>query len=143
MKLYLLITIAVLGSLFTVNSASPQEEARFLADVKSAFENKDTKAFLKLYCWDRVPDSIRAVVEKTTPRLLELKVVSIALVAAAPESAKSELVRGGVTYRPNLPITRQVEVAHTSAEKKTKGKATIPVGEKDGRLYVTCTVPSK
>jgi hypothetical protein len=143
MKLYLLITTAVLGSLFTANSASPKEEARFLADVKSAFEQKDAKAFLKLYCWDRVPDSVRSVVEKTTPRLLELKVESIALVAASPELSKSEFVRDGVTYRPNLPITKQVEVAHSSAEKKMKGKAMIPVGEKDGKLYVTCTVPLK
>ena len=143
MKLNLLITTAVLGGLFTANAASPQEEARFLADVKSAFEQKDAKAFLKLYCWDRVPDSVRSAVEKTTPRLLELRVESIALVAASPKLAKSEFVRDGVAYRPNLPITKQVEVTHSSAEEKMKGKATIPVGEKDGKLYVTCTVPEK
>ena len=143
MKLYLLITTAAFGILFNANCASPQEEARFLADVKSAIEKKDAKALLKLYCWDGVPDSIRSVVEKTTPRLLELKVESIALVAASPESAKREFVRDGVTYRFNLPLTKQVEVAHSSAEKKTNGKVTIPVGEKDGKLYITCTVPSK
>ena len=137
MKLYLFITTAVLGVLFNATSASPQEEARILADVKSAFEKKDSKALLNLYCWDRVPDFIKSVSEKTTPGLLEFKVDSITLVAASPELAKIEFVRDGVTYRPNLPVTKQIEVAYSSPEKQMKGKATLPIGEKNGKLYIT------
>ena len=143
MKLYLLITTAVLGILFNAKSASPQEEARFLAEVKNAFEKKDPKAFLKLYCWDRVPDFIKSVGEKTALGLVELKVDSITLVAASTNMARGEFTRNGVTYRSNLPITRQIEVVHSSPEKKTKGKVTIPVGEKEGKLYVTSQAPAK
>jgi hypothetical protein len=73
MKLYLLITTAFLGILFNANAASPQEEARILADVRSAFEKKDSKALLNLYCWDRVPGFIKSVSEQTTPGLLEFR----------------------------------------------------------------------
>lgn len=132
---------AVLGVLLNANCASPQEEARFLAEVKSAFEKKDSKAFLSLYCWDRVTPFIKSVSEKTAPGTLALKAETITLAAAKPETANTEFVRDGVTYRPNLPVTKQIEVAHSYPG--GKGKITIPVGEKDGRLYITTAAPVK
>lgn len=122
-------------------SASSDEEARFLASVKSAFERKDARAFLDLYFWDGVPDFIRSVAEKTTPDLLDSNVDTIVLVTAAPETGK-EFVRNGVTYRNNLPVTKQIEVEHSPAS-KAKGKVTIPVGEKNGKLYITTAAPVK
>jgi hypothetical protein len=141
MKLYLLIAIAVLGVSFDAKSASSKEEARFLADVKSAFEKKDAKAFLNLFCWDRVPPFIKSVSEKTAPGTVGLKVDTITLVPASPETAKTEFVRDGVAYRPNLPVTKQIEVTHSHPG--GKGKVTIPVGEKDGKLFITTAAPSK
>jgi hypothetical protein len=141
LKVNLLITTAVLGILFNTSAATPQEEARFLVEVKSAFEKKDSKAFLDLFCWDRVPPFIKSVSEKTAPATVALKVDTITLVPASPETAGTEFVRDGVTYRPNLPVTKQIEVAHSYAG--GKGKVTMPVGEKDGKLFITTAAPSK
>jgi hypothetical protein len=141
MKLYILITGVIFGTLFNVYSASPQEEARFLKAVESAFETKDAKAFLNLYCWDRVPPFIKSVSEKTAQVTVELKVDTITLVPASPETAKIEFVRDGVTYLSNLPVTKQIEVAHSYSG--GKGKVTIPVGEKDGKLYFATAAPKK
>lgn len=143
MKLHILIIAAMLGLVFNANSASTVEETRFLAAVQKAFENKDAEAFLSLYCWDRVPDFIKSASKKTNPVLMDLKVDSITLVDALPALAKSEFVREGVTYRPNLPVTKQIEVAHSVSEKKMKAKVTIPVGEKEGKLYITSAAPAK
>ena len=141
MRLHILIATAALGVLFNASAATPQEEARFLADVKSAFEKKDSQAFLNLFCWDRVPPFIKSVSEKTAPGTVGLKVDTITLVAAAPETAKTEFVRDGVTCRPNLPVTKQIEVAHSYSG--GKGKVTLPVGEKDAKFFITTAAPSK
>jgi len=142
MQLRILITSALLLLAPQLYAASPQEEARFLTAVKKAFATQDAKAFLSLYYWEGVPDSIKAVAERTTPRFLKLG-GTISLVPASSKTAKTEFVRDGVTYRFNLPVTKQIEVAHASPESKSKGKLTIPVGEKDGKLYITSQAPAK
>jgi hypothetical protein len=141
MKRHILIAAASLGILFNAKAASPLEEARFLAEVTRAFEQKDAQAFLNLFCWDRVPPFIKSVSEKTASGTVGLKVDTINLVAASPEIAKTEFTRDGITYRPNLPVTKQIEVAHSYSG--GNGKVTLPVGEKDGKLFITTAAPSK
>ena len=141
MRLHILITCVILAIYFNAFSATPQEEARFLKAVTSAFDKKDSKAFLNLFCWDRVPPFIKSLTEKTAPDTVAVKVETVTLVPASPETAKIEFVRDGVTYRSNLPVTKQIEVAHTHPG--GKGKITIPVGEKDGKLYFTTAAAKK
>ncbi|MEO7297598.1 MAG: hypothetical protein ABI042_03365 [Verrucomicrobiota bacterium] len=139
--------LPIIGAIFSITlrafSAAPAEEARFLGAVKSAFEKKDTKAFLGLYCWDGVTDFIKSVAEETTPETLAFKVGSITLVNAAPGTT-IEFVREGVTYRNNLKVTKQIEVTYSRESKlKVTGKIIIPVGEKDGKLFITTAAPAK
>ena len=56
----LFFAIAVLVSpLQSVWAASAEEEARFLAAVKTAFEKHDANALVALSCWDRVPEKLK------------------------------------------------------------------------------------
>jgi hypothetical protein len=58
--LILAITSILVFQLQTIRAASPEEEARFVAAAKLAFEKHDTDALVALTCWDQVPNKLKA-----------------------------------------------------------------------------------
>ena len=125
-------------------AASPEEEARVVSAIKTALEKKDAKALLELYCWDGVTDQFKQgtakQTEKSVPKLPTVKEVT--LTTPTPDQV-SETHFGGVTYRANLPITKVAEVSFAEEGPNKHLTMKMPLGEKDGKLFITAPTPVK
>lgn len=152
MKAYLL-ALAVLLSLLTesVWAASQEEETRFLAAAKAAFEKHDADALMAITCLDRVPDKLKESGKKQYVRDAAQTVADIKL---TPPDAKFPDVEWkdstGVTNRSNLPVTKHLKITFAPGATidskignvKVKN-AVYPVGEKDGKLFLLQPAPVK
>lgn len=165
----LILTIAsvLVLQLQLVQAASPEEETRFIAAVKQAFENHDADALVALTCWDRAPDKLKKDGKQqylgdigytktiTGPPVTDIKLLN-------PDKSSVEWnvdndprfveidpawKETGVVYRSNLPVVKQLKVtfAPTKADDKTSLTidVTYSVGEKDGKLYFIEPAPTK
>jgi hypothetical protein len=123
-------------------AANPDTEAGFIAQAKSAFDTMDSTKLLALVCWDDVPPEVKQSVSQQFANLMTLTPTNIELVAPDPKQ-KYEFSRGGITYRTNLAVTKQLEIKFKPGNPLNTDKASIPVGEKNGKLFITTTVLSK
>ena len=127
----------------SVRAASPEEQAGFLAAVRQAFDKQDTNALFALVCWDRVTakdaDSAR---ERFKTIISGAKVTDMALADPDPKMPKHEWTgKDGVSYRQNLPMIKQLKI--TFAPGALFHRGLLPVGEKDGKLYLSEPAPVK
>ncbi|EEF58030.1 hypothetical protein [Pedosphaera parvula] len=123
-------------------AASPDEEARFVAAVKQAFEKRDADALMTLTCWDRVPDKFKASGRKQYARDARQGATDFTL--TNPDPNEPDLVwkdTDGVSYRSNLSVVKQFKITFTKGGEFKDG--TYPVGEKDGKLYLLEPAPVK
>jgi len=123
------------------SAASPEEEARFVAAARQAFEKHDAAALVALTCWDRVPDKLKASGKKQYARDVAQTVSDITL--TNPDPDYPDLVwkdTDGVSYRSNLPVVKQLKIIFKTGE---FGDGRYPVGEKDGKLYFLEPAPVK
>ena len=141
-KIPVLVAAALLIAV-SVFSASQKEETRFVAAVKKAIADKDAKAFRELYYREGEDEFIRTVSDKVTSGLVTMKVDDIKLIGAPAKTNQYEFAHKGTTYKPNLAVIQQIEISHSSVEPKMTGKVTIPVGEKDGKLFFPSMAPVK
>jgi hypothetical protein len=168
MKTLILTTASILAFLLQmVRAASPEEEARFVAVAKQAFEKHDSDALLALTCWDRVPDKLKkdgrqqyAGIIGYTKTITGSPVTDIKL--ASPDKSGVQWnvdddprfveidpvwKEAGVVYHSNLAIVKQLKVtfAPTKADAQTSLTidVTYSVGEKDGKLYFIEPAPTK
>lgn len=168
MKTLILVIASVLVSQFrAVQAASPEEETKFVAAAKQAFEKHDADALVALTCWDRVPDKLKkdgqqeyAGIIGYTKTITGPPVTDIKLLAPDKSSVPWNVdddprfveidpawKKTGVGYRSNLPIVKQLKVtfAPTKADDKTSLTidVTYSIGEKDGKLYFIEPAPAK
>jgi hypothetical protein len=124
-------------------AASSSEEARVIANVKKAFATRQTQPILDLYYWEGVSQKDKGQVSKNISSEVnsEKTIKSIQFIGPKP-NALTEIVRSGVTYRINLPITKRLEIKF---EKKDGVTSTtrFNVGEKNGKLYFVQLAPVK
>jgi len=143
MKTLALALTAVLAfQLQSALAASPEEEARFVAAAKQAFEKHDADALMTLTCWDRVPDKFKGSGKKQYDRDVAQTATDISL--TNPDPKFPDLVwkdTDGVSYRSNLPVVKQLKITFEHGGKFKDG--TYPVGEKDGKLYLLEPAPIK
>lgn len=125
----------------SVQAASPEEQARFLAAVRQAYDKQDTNALFALVCWDRVTRKDADSARKQFERILSgTKVADMVLVDPDPKLPKHEWTdKDGVSYRPNLPLIKQLKITYGPGALFHRGL--LPVGEKDGRLYLSEPAP--
>ena len=136
------ITAALFAALILRSiAASPEAEARFIADAKAAFDAKDSAKLLSLVCWDRVTPAMKQMVSKQLSALVQKPVVQFQLVAQDPKQ-KVEYTRDGVTYRPNLAGVKELKITFKS-DATGLTSAGLPVGEKDGKLFITTAASAK
>jgi len=139
-----LIAFAILISLSfqTVLAATPEEETKFLAAAKAAFEKHDSDALVALSCWDRVPDKLKESGKKQYVRDAALTVTDIKIIDPDPNFPDLEWKdTDGVAYRSNLPVTKQLKIKFASGARFKD--ATYPIGEKDGKLFLLEPAPVK
>jgi hypothetical protein len=121
-------------------AASPEAEARFIADARAAFDTKNSTNLLNLVCWDRVTPDMKQMVTRQLSYLVQKPVDHLELVAADPAD-KIEYTRNGVTYRSNLSVIKQLKITFKS-ESTGLSSAGFPIGEKDGKLFITTAAPA-
>jgi hypothetical protein len=123
-------------------AASPEEEARFVAAAKQAFEKHDAAALMALTCWDRVPDKFKESSKKQYVRDVAQRATNITLTNPDPDLPDLEWKdTDGVSYRSNLSVVKQLKMTFAPDGRFKDG--TYPVGEKDGRLYLLEPAPVK
>lgn len=165
--LILAITSVLVSQLQTVRAASPEEEARFIAAAKQAFEKHDADALVALTCWDRVPEKLKKngkqqyagdvgyVKTIAGPPITDIKLLNPDKpdvhwnVDDDPRFAEIDPAwkETGVAYYSNLPIVKQLKITFAPTKADAKTSLTIdviyPVGEKDGKLYFIEPAPLK
>jgi hypothetical protein len=127
-------------------AAAAEEEARFLATVRKAFDTSDAPALDALTCWDRVPDRQKQNLQTTYASLVTDKGASydFALVDPDPKHVDRDRTEEGVTYRFNLPITKVLEMKGRRLTDKTLlFVLTFGVGAKEGKLFLVGSAPVK
>jgi hypothetical protein len=148
------LAVVLLLPLQLVRAASQDEEARFLAAAKLAFEKHDADALAAIACWDGVPDKLKERGKKEYAGYVAPTVASVAFSAPSQKThpkppALEWKDDDGVVYRPNLPVTKHLNIAYapgTTIESKT-GKRKLSeivllVGERDGKLYLLQPAPA-
>ena len=128
------------------SSATPEEQARFLAAVQKAFDARDASGLDALTCYDRTPEKLKQSLQTTYAALLAEKgvVLDFKLVDPDRKFIDKERTEDGVAYRANLPITRQLNIKYKNAtDQKTLLQMCFPVGEKDGKLFLLGSAPVK
>lgn len=143
----IIITIICLLLSNSAFAASANEEARVIANVKKAFETKQAQPILDLYYWKGVSKKDRAKVSKSITLMVNSKgqITSIQFIGPKPNGL-TEIVRAGVTYRINLPITKRLEIKFKpkgDANFKNTSTSRFNVGEKNGKLYFVQLAPVK
>ena len=127
-------------------AAPAEEEARFLAAVQKAFEARDASGLDALTCWDRVPEKQIQNLQHAYAALVAEKddIFDFKLVDRDRNFVDRDRTEDGVTYRMNLPVTRQLNMKATDPrDKKTLFVLTFAVGEKDGKLFLLASAPVK
>jgi hypothetical protein len=141
-KLLLILTTVLLFRLQPALAASPDEETRFVAAAKQAFEKRDADALVAITCWDNVPDKFKASGKKQYVRDTAQTITDIKL--TNPDPKLPDLVwkdTDGVSYRSNLPVVKQLKMTFSHGGRFKDG--TYPVGEKDGKFYLLEPAPVK
>ena len=132
MKTLILALIAILIlRLQPVLAASPDEEARFVAAAKQAFEKHDADALVLLTCWDHVPDRIKQAGKQQYARAVMATNVVITL--ASPDA---QIVKLNDEWKKNRD-SRFVELDHTWQEFGVTNRLNLPASkEQIGRAHV-------
>jgi hypothetical protein len=119
-------------------AASVDEETRFLSAVRAAYTSKDKEAIMALTCWDRVTEEHKKMAPKALDFAVRLPVKSVKYTELDP-ARQTSFTKDGVTYGPNLPILKQVEVEYVV--ESGNQKSSFFVGEKDGKLMIVNLAP--
>ena len=149
--LILALTSVLVFQLQSALAASPEEETRFVAAAKQAFEKHDTNALIALTCWDRVSDKLKDSGKSRYAKEVALTATDVVLSAPDPNAPDLEWKDdAGVAHRSNLTVTKHLKItfAPGSAIELKRGTVkvkdvTYPVGEKDGKLFLLQPAPVK
>ena len=122
-------------------AATPEVESRFVADAKSAFDAKDSSKLLRLVCWDGVTPEMKTMLTQQFSGMVQQSTSQLELVAPDPNK-KIEFTRNGVSFHLNLAVIKQLKITLVT-KPGDSASVTIPVGEKDGNLFIATTAPVK
>jgi hypothetical protein len=142
--LVLWVLVAAFAPLAAV-AATPEEEKRFVAAVRKAFEERKGAGLVEVTCWDRVSEKTRKGSEGMYGELVGQKDVvwEFKLVDADAKQEKPR-VEDGVEHRANLPIVKQLDMTFRDKDgKRILGVIGFAVGEKDGKLMLLSSAPVK
>jgi hypothetical protein len=138
----IVVTVGLFAALIIRSiAASPEAEAHFVADVKAAFDTKDSSKLLSLVCWDGVTPEWKTMLTPQFSGMVQQKVSGVELVAPDPKQT-TEFTRNGTTYRLNLAVIKQLKITIVTKPGDSTSAA-FPVGEKDGKLFIATTAPVK
>jgi hypothetical protein len=121
-------------------AATRDEEARFVAAARKAFDTHDATALAALTWWEHVSDKFKEIGRKQYAGDAARAVTDVML--TNPDPKFPDLVwkdKDGTAYQSNLPVIKQLKITFGSGALFTE--ATYPVGEKDGKLYLLESAP--
>jgi hypothetical protein len=103
-----------------------------------AFEERKGAGLAEVTCWDRVGEAERKEAEGVYGELVGTKDVTWAFALVEPPAKDLERVKKGDEQgrRPNLEITKQLDMTFRDKNGRILGIIGWAVGEKDGRLMM-------
>jgi hypothetical protein len=122
------------------------EEARFLAVVRKAFDTRDPAGLNDATCWDGMSDQRKQNLRHVYKTLVEDPNVAFDFSLVDPERdfIDRDIIEDGIAYRPNLPLTRQLNAkGRRPSDKQILMMLCFGVGEKDGKLFLMGSTPKK
>ena len=142
---------AMVLAVWGCHSAAKQRQriADLVSKVTVAYEKKDPKAYIDLFCWQGVPGEQKQQALEIAGRHMGTSLLSVSFKALPmPGPQFTHLVeytdkRDGVRYHPNLTVVGSLDVVSTQ-ERNPDGKITVVyyVGEKEGRLWIVKAIPA-
>jgi hypothetical protein len=119
---------------------SADEEARFTAAFRQAFETKNVEALLALVCWDGAPEANRMGLTRAFQSFVDEKLASVQIEPPSV-TVEPEVTHGGRVYRMNLPIVRTIRFKTTDAKGAQLSDGSHQLGMKDGKLLMAQYAP--
>ena len=141
----LLLSLVLIALASCARHQTAQSPEEFVTTVQKAFDNRNASELMKVTCWDRAPEEIRKSTEKSYTALVTQSnvLVDCKLVEPQLEFIDRDRVRDGVIYRPNLPVTKQLNVTFSDPKDNARiiMRFTFAVGLKDGQLWLASAAP--
>jgi hypothetical protein len=127
--------------------AAADEESRFLAAVRKAFDARDAGGLDPLTCWDRMSNQRKQNLQHAYAAIVEQNGVKYDFKLVEPDLKFVDqpcTEKDDITYRSNLAISRQLDMKGIDTrDGKTLFVMSFGVGEKDGKLFLVGTAPVK
>ena len=118
--------LAMLLSALSAFGQTPDQERDFLQKVEDAFRKHDSKAFLSLYCWDRVNDFMRQQIEEQVADEFKEMFERAEIVPLETNDVLGDFTLEGVTYTMNLNPVKRLKLSYQNKNGVTE--SSIPVG---------------
>ncbi len=106
--------------------------------IRDAYSKKDKEAIIASTCWDRVTEQHKKLAPKAIDYAMSNPIKSVQYRALDPSEVYT-YTKDGITYGPNLPIVKQIEIEYAVAPGKLTSE--LFLGEKEGKLMIVNLAP--
>lgn len=103
--------------------------------VKNAIQNRDKEALMDLYCWKGVDERTRAMQGHMLGYLFKNKIKETRP-TALPQDFRSEQIRSGVRFIPNLPVMGMIRLEFLDQFSGQGTSSSIPFGKEGEQYYL-------
>jgi len=124
---------------YSVLNAQPSSPQQLKDELAEAMKTGDSDKISALFYWEGIDDEMRKLSERNINQLIEFPPQKIELIPL-PEDFKTEFVRNGIKYRPNLKLIGIIKIKYGDERPDYITDTKIPYGVKDGIYYLPNTV---
>jgi len=122
-------------------AATPEEEAKFITQVRAVIASKNKDAYIALYCLDGATEKQKASIARDAEFYFSKK-YTVLEVKDRDASRPTEQTIQGVRHVLNLESSRVLHMEFTN-EMNATSKIQRALGEKEGKLMFALFVPKK
>jgi hypothetical protein len=116
-------------------SQTAEQEKEFLAKAEKAYQAKDQKQFLALYCWDSVDKFMRDQIEEGTSDEITNTLEKAELMAIGKDALVGGFTVNGVTYGMNLQPLKTLKLSFKTGSAGVTDTEVF-VGLKNNKLMI-------
>lgn len=116
-------------------------ESELVEAFRQAHDRRDMDAMLRLFCWDGVSQETRQITLDFLKQGFDEKIVSLKVTTERPKEALDTFVKGGVTYRYNLPVIAWLVEENPPLTRGSFSGNYYPIGVQGGRYLIAQMSP--